>query len=295
MEHLIGRIEMFEGRDLQISPLSGGHMNGVFLVGVGDERFAVRVPGQASEILEMDRAAERYNAGAAAETGVSPRILDYLDDANVMVLEFVEGAIPTIEDVQSLEQVQRMVTSIRRLHDGRRYINDFDMLARARHWLQACQQRGFPVPDGALARLGQVEEIARVLRSGTEPTVPCHNDLAPYNFIDDGQQLWIIDFEFSGNNDPCYDLGGIASEAELDDALTSALCASYFGETTPRLLARMKLHAAIANFGWMLFCSIQAELIPDPGFWEGATAYWTTVLEVLDSKELPQLMQDAAD
>ena len=45
------------------------------------------------------------------------------------------------------------------------------------------------------------------------PTVPCNNDLLAANFIDDGDRIWIIDFEYAGNNDPCFELGNIWSES----------------------------------------------------------------------------------
>jgi thiamine kinase-like enzyme len=124
--------------------------------------------------------------------------------------------------------------------------------------------------------------------------VPCHNDLAPYNFIDDSDQLWIIDFEFSGNNDPCFDLGGIASEVELDDDLRLVLCEAYFGEATPSLLARLKLCALLSNFGWSLYCAIQASVLNEDGFWDGATDYWKAVLDALDADDMPRLLRTAA-
>ena len=291
IDEVVGRIALFEGRDVDVSPLSGGFTNGVFLVRAGDERFAVRVPGPASELLGLDREAERSNAGAAATTGVSPRILEYLEDLDVMVLEFIEGAIPTMDQLQAPEQVRRMCGSIRRLHDGPRFSNDFDMFGRAKGWLRACDEHAFPTPDRIHDRMDALEDVVFALAKDEPATVPCHNDLAPYNFIDDGQQLWIIDFEYSGNNDPCYDLGMIAGEAELDDDLRAVLCASYFGEVTPRLLARMKLQATIANAGWSLYCAIQARALSDPGFWEGSVAYWTEVLKVMDSRELPHLVR----
>jgi thiamine kinase-like enzyme len=123
--------------------------------------------------------------------------------------------------------------------------------------------------------------------------VPCHNDLAPYNFIDDGDQLWIIDFEFSGNNDPCFDLGGIASEVELEDDLRMVLCEAYFGEATLSFLARLKLCAVLSNFAWSLYCAIQAAVLADDGFWDGASDYWKAVLDALDADEMPRLLRTA--
>jgi thiamine kinase-like enzyme len=142
--------------------------------------------------------------------------------------------------------------------------------------------------------MGELDDIARALAVHPLPTVPCHNDLAPYNFIDDGDRLWIIDFEFSGNNDPCSDLGLIASEAEFDDDLCRILCDAYFGEATPALLARLKLYTTLSNVGWSLYCAIQAVVLSDEGYWDGATAYWKAVVDALDSPEMPRLLHAVA-
>jgi aminoglycoside phosphotransferase (APT) family kinase protein len=125
IDDVIGRIALFEGRDVTVSPLTGGFSNGVFLVVADDERFAVRVPGEASDLLGIDRAAERHNAEVAAATGVGPRVLEYVDDMDVMVLEFIEGTIPTTEELQTPEQVRRIAASIGGLHEGPRFTNEF--------------------------------------------------------------------------------------------------------------------------------------------------------------------------
>ena len=73
------------------------------------------------------------------------------------------------------------------------------------------------------------------------PSVPCNNDLLAGNYLDDGSRLWLIDWEYSGNNDPAFELGNTAQELEFDDAQVEELCAAYFGNTSPALLARMRL------------------------------------------------------
>ena len=136
----------------------------------------------------------------------------------------------------------------------------------------------------ALEDVAPALEQAGPRRSGSQRS-------APYNFIDDGRQPRIIHFEHSGNNDPCFDLGVIASEAESDDDLRAVLCGSYFGEVTPQPPARMKLQAVIANAGWSLYRANPSQGDPDPGFWEGSTTYRTEVLEAMDSAELPDLVR----
>lgn len=287
----LARVPVLAGREVDVSVLAGGFTNSVFLVRADDERYVFRVPGQSSDLLEINRADERYNAEIAARAGASPDLVDYVEGMDVMVLEFIEGHVPTIEDLQTPDQVRRIAEAVRTLHGGPRFNNDADMLDRAKRWLEACNKVSIRVPDGIDSRMGELDDIARALAANPLPTVPCHNDLAPYNFIDDGDRLWIIDFEFSGNNDPCSDLGMIASEAELDVDLRTILCEAYFGDATPSLLARIKLYAMLSNVAWSLYCAIQAVVLSDDSYWDEATGFWKAVVEALDSDEMPSMLR----
>lgn len=307
----VQRVSVLGGREVDVSILAGGFTNGVFLVCADGERYVVRVPGQSSDLLEINRADERYNAEMAASAGVSPDVVDYVGELDVMVLQFIDGHVPTVGELQNPDQVRRIATAVRALHGGPRFNNDADMFARAKRWLGACHKAAIRVPDGIESRMGGLDEIAAALARHPLPSVPSHNDLAPYNFIDDGEALWIVDFEFSGNNDPCVDLGMIASEAELDEGLRTVLCEAYFGEAAPSLLARMKLSAVLSNVGWSLYCAIQAGqpsstqaptithakpsvALSDEGYGAGATAYWKAVVDALDSDEMPHLLHTVA-
>ena len=104
----IRRVSALTGRDVEVSILAGGYTNGVFLVREGDERYVFRVPGQSSDVLEINRADERYNAEMAARSGVAPDVVDYVEGIDVMVLKFVDGHVPTSEDLQTSDQVRRM-------------------------------------------------------------------------------------------------------------------------------------------------------------------------------------------
>ena len=291
----VRRVSALAGREVEVSILAGGYTNSVFLVRAGDERYVFRVPGQSSDVLEINRADERYNAEMAARSGVAPDVVDYVEGLDVMVLTFVDGQVPTSEDLQTSDQVRRIAAAVRALHGGPRFNNDAAVFARAKRWLAACHSLSIPVPGDVESRMGELDAVAHALALDPLPTVPSHNDLAPYNFLDDGDRLWIIDFEFSGNNDPCYDLGMIAGEADLDADLRTELCEGYFGEATPSLLARMELWAVLANVGWSLYCAIQAVVLSDEGYWEEATDFWKAVVDALDSEDLPRLLRAVAN
>jgi thiamine kinase-like enzyme len=144
-----------------------------------------------------------------------------------------------------------------------------------------------------LPTVGQIEHAVTV---HTLAQMPCHNDLLCENFIDDGSALRIVDYELSGNNDPCFDLGNTAQEAEFDQDLRAALCEAYFGMLDRRQLARMNLFALMSDVGWTLWGAIQAKISAvDFDFAGYYTSRWERALGVLRSDRLHRWMSEAAN
>jgi len=114
------------------------------------------------------------------------------------------------------------------------------------------------------------------------------------NFIDDGQWLRVVDYELSGNNDACFDLGNTAQEASLDDDLRAVLCEAYFGRLDSRQLARMNLFALMSDVGWTLWGAIQARISTlDFDFTGYYTTRWNRAVAVLESERLEGWLAEA--
>jgi thiamine kinase-like enzyme len=292
---VIERSRLFRGRDVATSRLSGGHVNKAYVVQVGDVRYVVRIPGASSELLVPDRANERHDTVAAATSGVSPHVVEYLDDWQVMVLEYVQGETLTDETIGMGDRIPRVAGMLRTLHAGPRFRTDFDMFRTAERWLRICNEREIAIPLGLPERMDQVHMAARALAVLAMDSVPSHNDLSSDNIIDDGRRLWLIDFEYSGNNDPCYDIADLASQASLDDDRRAVLCEAYFGVADPALLARMRLHSTIADIGWAVWASIQLRVSSrEIDFARIVKAFWDQARAMLDSEEFPRLMHAAS-
>ena len=106
-------------------------------------------------------------------------------------------------------------------------------------------------------------------------TVPCNNDLLAGNYVDDGRQLWLIDFEYAGNNDPCFELGNTCQELQFDESRLIEVCSAYFGAAEPDMLARMKLNMIMSDVGWTLWAAIQAKISTiDFDYWGWAIERW---------------------
>ncbi len=127
-------------------------------------------------------------------------------------------------------------------------------------YLAVVDDLSIEVPRGYREHLDTIPRIEAALAVHPLPTVPCHNDLLAENYLDDGQRLWIVDYEYSGNNDPTFELANTCQELGFDDRRVEALCAAYFGDAPARLLARMRLQMIMSDVGWTLWAAIQARI-----------------------------------
>jgi thiamine kinase-like enzyme len=284
VDDAVSRVALWRGHEVKVSPLSGGLTNENYLVEADGERYVMRIPGASTELLSIDRANEVHNTKAAAETGIGPRVLEHLPDLDVMVLEFIQGATMSAETLQSVHMARRMAESFKRLHSARRFLQDFDMFRLIETYLRIVDEHHVTIPRSYRDHLPVVAEIERAVSVHALPAVSCHNDLLCENFIDDGVALRIVDYELSGNNDPCFDLGNTAQEAIFGDDLREVLCEAYFGRPDPRQLARMNLFALMSDVGWTLWGAIQARISTiDYDFTGYYTARWERAVAVMDT------------
>jgi thiamine kinase-like enzyme len=294
VDEAVGLVLLWKGQDVKVSQLSGGLTNENYLVEAGGEKYVMRIPGQSTELLSIDRTNEVFNTKAAATTGIGPQVLEHISALDALVLEFISGATMSAATLQSKEMASRMAASFRRLHTAPRFLKDFNMFRLIEEYLRIVDEHGVTIPPGYRDRLPMIARIEEAVESVALPAVPCHNDLLCENFIDDGDTLRIVDYELSGNNDPCFDLGNTAQEAEFDQDLRAALCAAYFGREDSRQLARMNLFALMSDVGWTLWGAIQAKISAvDFDFRGYYNMRWERANEVLDSNRLAGWMAQA--
>jgi len=289
------RVSLWKGKDVRVSQLSGGLTNENYLVESGGQKYVMRIPGQSTELLAINRANEVHNTKAAATTGIGPRVLEHVPGLDVLVLEFIAGPTMSSKTLQSKKMAARMAASFRQLHGSPRFLEDFNMFRLIEYYLGIVDQHQVTIPEDYREWLPAVARIERAVAAGALPSVPCHNDLLCENFIDDGSALRIVDYELSGNNDPCFDLGNTAQEAEFDQGQRSALCESYFGKLDARQLARMNLFALMSDVGWTLWGAIQARISAvDFDFRGYYTGRWERALQVLHSDDLSRWIEEAS-
>jgi len=293
IDEVVTKIPEWVGKDVSIHPLSGGLTNTNFKVDVDGVPHFVRVPGESTELLAIDRKNEYYNTKAASEAGVAPKVLFYLPEYNVMVIEFLNGKTMSKDFLNEKGMPTRMAHAIKKLNQGPRFLTDFNMFRLTEYYLSLCKVRNIRIPDGYLQRMPTVAQIEMSMNVMPLATVPCNNDLLGENYIDDGKQLWLIDYEYSGNNDPTFELGNTCQEMQFNDDQIREVCAAYFGKSTPEMIARMKLNMIMSDIGWGLWAAIQTKISTiEFDFWGWAIERWGRAEEKMDSVEFTEWLRD---
>jgi len=276
-----------------VEPLTGGLTNTNYKVTSPAGCFVVRISGKDTSLLAIDRANEVHNTIAAAETGVGAPFVASLPEHDALVLGFLEGEVMDAEKMRRGDRLDAVAGACRRLHGGRRFLHGFDMFEIQPRYLEIVRERGFRLPDRYVSFEPQIRELERAMRVRSEPTVPCNNDLLAENFIDVGGEMRLIDYEYSGNNEPSFELGNVWSESNLSLAQLEELVAHYYGGPLRNKVARARLWGLMSKYGWTLWGSIQAGVSDlDFDFWGWAMEKYERAVEELDGPEFERLLLD---
>jgi thiamine kinase-like enzyme len=290
---LFDRVPSLAGLPRQVEPLPGGLTNRNYKVTVPGGSFVARVFSPGSELLAINRDNEYRNTATAAAAGAGPPVIDYWPAGGILVIGYIAGRTLTNADVAAPGSVARIARACRRLHDGERFGNDFDMFEIQRGYLAAVRARGFRLPAGYDRLMPCFEAVRHALARCPVRTVPCNNDLLAGNFIDDGERIWLIDYEYSGNNDACFELGNIGSECGLSADGLADLVTAYYGRPLRNKIARAALLGLAARYGWTLWGAIQAAVSPiDFDFWAWGAERYEAAAAAFTGPDFGRLLDD---
>ena len=295
LEQLLDGIPVLTGQGRHVTPLPGGLTNHNYRVRTdAGLDVVVRVSAPETGLLGVDRHAEHVNTLAAAAAGVGAPVVDYLEGRGVMVVAFLPGATWTDADVAAnLPRLGgRPAAPARRpgLPRPVRHVRPAPPVPRHRARAR--------VPDAGRLRSRSSRSptgSSRCSPGAPEPLVPCHNDLLAANVLDDGGDLRIVDYEYSGMNEPSFELGNAAAEAASDADALAELSAAYHGRHDDALVARAELWGWVARYGWTLWGMIQDGTSSiEFDFWEWAMEKFEPAERLARGPRLEALLARAA-
>ncbi len=234
----------------------GGLTNLVFRVG----EFCLRVPGKGTEEY-INRAHEAVAAREAARAGVSPEVLHFDDASGVMVTRFIDGGVTMTPDLfkQRDGAAARAGNAFRQLHQSDAVFPfHFELFAMIDDYLKILSAKDVALPDGYHDVVAEAGTVRAALAVNWLPSVACHCDPLCENFLDTGERMWIVDWEYSGMNDPMWDLGDLSVEGEFNEMQEEEMLRAYFaGEPAPADRGRMVIYKAMCDLLWTLWGLIQ--------------------------------------
>lgn len=227
-------------------PLDGGITNRNFRVRFGERDCVLRLPGRDTELLGIDRAAERVATERAAALGIAPPLI--AADEECMVTEWLPGA--PIDGDRLRADPSSAARALRAFHrSGLELPVRFWIPDLLKDYARIIDERGGHLPGQYRRTQELVARVAEILPL-TDP-VPCHNDLLPGNILatdaDPGHAL-LVDWEYAGMGHPYFDLANLAVNNDFDEAAQARLLTAYFGKASaPGRHAALRLMMLVSD------------------------------------------------
>ena len=231
-------------QELEIEPLGGGITNHNFVVRVDGKAYVLRIAGEDTELLGIDRVAEHEAARIAAGLGVGPEVVDFVEGS--LITRFVDGGIIPIEVIRRPEGLREVAGLLRRIHEGPPFPSTFDAFRVVEAYRRTAEAHGVRIPPQYAEAKTRADEIERTL--GTRPALPCHNDLLNANFIRSPAGIRIVDWEYAGMGDRFFDLANFSVNHELSEAESDSLLHAYFGQVTDEAREHLRLMRFMSDF-----------------------------------------------
>jgi thiamine kinase-like enzyme len=238
----------WSGRGVRAEVLGGGITNRNFRVDVDGEVFVVRLSGKDTDLLGIDRDAERLATEAAHAAGVAPEVVAFLPEHRALVTRFVEGDPIPPEALERPDVLEAVVASIRAIHRMGPLPSRFDAFRVVRDYRRTAADRGVEIPDAYGVALDAADRIAASFAAHPLPQLPCHDDLLNANFLLAGDRVVIVDYEYAGMGDLFFDLGNFSINNGISEGSQERLLELYFGDVTPARRARLELMRIMSDF-----------------------------------------------
>ena len=277
LHQVLTSIPGFEGIDAGAYSVErlGGLTNLVYRVDTGTDHYALRIPGKGTEEY-IDRVVEIHNARVAAAAGVSADVVFADTASGVMLCRYIDDSVTMTADEFSRRtgSAARAGRALRQMHDWPEPFEfRFELFAMIDDYLSILDQRKAELPRGYAEVVDSAQPVRAALARNPVKLSPCHCDPLCENFLDTGERMWIVDWEYSGMNDPLWDLGDLSVEAGFSAEQDRELMWAYYdGDPGQAAIGRMVVYKALCDLLWTLWGLIQhSDGNPAEDFWAYST------------------------
>ena len=210
-----------------LSPISGGLTNQNLLIeNSSGEKFVARLPGENTELFGIDRQREYEISRVAWEIGIAPEPIAFLVDREILITRFIQAESIDTTDSVSIQLVAKL---LKQLHSAPTVSGEFHLPTVINEYIETANRYEVVHPPQLHEALDFSEKIIDSCARYPRTFVPCHNDLIAANFLQNNDQIYLLDWEYAGMGDPFVDLGNCAANFCMDDATCFIFMESYLG------------------------------------------------------------------
>ena len=255
---ILQRIPQFHNvKSLQIEELTGGITNKNYKITAEGECFVLRVGGNETQFLGIDRKIEYECSLLASEAGIAPEPTAYLEPEGYILARFVSGKGIPADEIGTEENISRVVESMKAYHGLKFFPGSFSPFRVAEEYAETARKFNVALPEKMNWYLEKSREIEKAMYRVPLQPHPCHNDLLNGNFIDDGTRIRILDWEYAGMGDLFFDLGNFAVQHEFNEEQDEILLRVYFGNPTDSQRAHQKLMKIMSDLREAMWAQVQ--------------------------------------
>jgi thiamine kinase-like enzyme len=241
LEEALARVPQWAGAaDLKATPLGGGITNNNFRVDVGGNAFVLRIAGEDTELLGINREHE-YSANlAAGKLGIAPEVFYFIRPEGYLVTRFIQGRPILPPEMREPENLKRVMQVVRRIHNLPDIPGNFNVFRIVEDYSEIARRYSVKFPENYNSMINKLQAVENAFSVHPMTPCPCHNDLLNANFLSNGA-LTVLDWEYAGMGDPFFDLANFSDHHELTDEQDHWILKCYFDQVMPSHWARLKI------------------------------------------------------
>lgn len=258
LDPILQRIPQFaSATNLVVTELTGGITNKNYKITENDESYVLRMGGNETKHLGIDRKIEYECSLLASQIGIAPEPVVFLEPEGYIVARFISGKGIPAEEIGTEENIKRVLDSMKAYHALDFFPGSFSPFRVAEEYAKTASSFNVELPEKMDWYLEKSHEIEQAMYRELLQPCPCHNDLLNGNFIDDGTRIRILDWEYAGMGDIFFDLGNFAVQHEFNDEQDETLLRAYFGKVTNSQRSHLKLMKIMSDLREAMWGMVQ--------------------------------------
>ena len=248
VEEAIGRVPMWQGaKDINISPLEGGITNHNYRLDVDGKSYHLRICGENTELLGINREHEYKANLVAGELGIAPEVIYFIEPEGYLVTRFIDGRPIPPEEIRQPKNILKVAEVLHNIHALPTLPSTFSAFQVVRDYAEIAKRCKVTFPQTFHWLVSQMNSAETALNSQRFFPKPCHNDLLNGNFLL-ADHLYILDWEYAGMGDIFFDLANFSNNHELSEEEDQILLHCYFSRVTPQDSAHLNIMKIMSDF-----------------------------------------------